>query len=223
MKTRLEMKLRSGPFPLHSNGGRLSPCPQLWDHPCLDPLKTLLIPKDPRSKAYPRSKACPSSQALHPFSSFPCHSLPTSRPWLLPLSAGEILPRATPSLGSPSHLLCHASLPLTRQPSEPAPVGPPQHRGGKEAVNMAQAPCRARLSGFPLLLAAWQVPIQTDPRPWALLAVPLTLEGQAWALAHILEEVDEGWPEDLRAAMIGSHDVQQSPAPLAAVPVRTHA
>lgn len=30
------------------------------------------------------------------------------------------------------------------------------------------------------------------------------------------------WLEDFRAAVVGSHDVQQPPASLAAVPVRTH-
>lgn len=37
----------------------------------------------------------------------------------------------------------------------------------------------------------------------------------------MLEEANEVWIEDLRATVVGSHDVQQPPASLTAVPV-TH-
>lgn len=57
--------------------------------------------------------------------------------------------------------------------------------------------------------------------PRATTHWPLTLEGQAWSPAHILEEANEVWLEDLGAAVVGSHDIQQPPASLAAVPVGT--
>lgn len=64
--------------------------------------------------------------------------------------------------------------------------------------------------------------VQTSPWPWVPTRLPLTLEGQAWGLAHVLEEVGEVRLEDLRAAVVGGHDVQQPPTSLAAVPASTH-
>lgn len=37
----------------------------------------------------------------------------------------------------------------------------------------------------------------------------------------MLEEANEVWIEDLRATVVGSHDVEQPPASLTAVPVST--
>lgn len=37
----------------------------------------------------------------------------------------------------------------------------------------------------------------------------------------MLEEANEVWIEDLRATIVGSHDVKQPPASLTAVPVST--
>jgi hypothetical protein len=38
----------------------------------------------------------------------------------------------------------------------------------------------------------------------------------------MLEEAEEVWVEDLRTAVVGSYDVQQPPASLAAVPENTY-
>lgn len=57
------------------------------------------------------------------------------------------------------------------------------------------------------MLTAQPVPMQTGPRPWVPTCWLLTLEGQAWGPAHILEEANEVWLEDLRAAMVGGHNV----------------
>lgn len=168
METRLEMRLRSGPFPPRSKGVRLSPCPQLWDHPCLDPLKTLLIPKDPRSRA------CPSSQALHPLSSSPCHSAHLQA--LAPATQHRRTPpRATPPLGSPS---ISSDMPPPARPDSPArqPLrGPhstgegasqrtwPRHRAGPGSLDFPSCwlpgryPHRQTLGPGPPLLC---------PSPW---------------------------------------------------------
>lgn len=160
-------------WPLYSllQGAKAETLTPASGQPCLDSLKTLLIPKgqrsrDPAEYSRPRHLLLPRST---------CHPSPPPGPGSSHSAQLQSLPRGTPPLGS--QRLLHATLPRDRA-ARHQPLQDLHTRPGRTlvSVNVAQAPVKGQAlwisppAGCPARTHVDRpsalVPLAAGPSPW---------------------------------------------------------